>query len=88
MPPARVTEVTANARHELALAFSDGRRFILDMSYDVATMPSLYPLRDKTAFVNVIIDNRGYSISWPEHDIQIGSDILLAESLVYGTPLL
>ena len=65
----------------LDLTFIDGQRLTLDISADVQRFPGLQPLREEGAFAGAALGDDGWSVEWPELDIQIGADTLYLDAL-------
>lgn len=65
----------------LELTFIDGQRLTLDMSPDVQRYPGLQPLLEEGAFGGAGLGDDGWSVEWPELDIQIGADTLYLDAL-------
>jgi len=77
----RLESVEAKAGGKLALRFIDKRDFLLDMTDDIARYPGLSPLQDTDIFAGAVLGDAGWTVEWPEADIQIGSDTLLLDAL-------
>ncbi len=65
----------------LELTFIDDQRWVVDLSQDLQDAPGLQPLLDPEIFASVILGDHGWSVEWPEPDIQIGADTLYLEML-------
>ncbi|RBB98890.1 DUF2442 domain-containing protein [Pseudomonas sp. MWU12-2115] len=63
------------------LTFIDDQRWVVDLSQDLQEGPGLQPLLDPEIFASVILGDHGWSVEWPEPDIQIGADTLYLEML-------
>lgn len=70
----------------LELTFTNGQRFNLDMSDALEAYPGLAPLAKGNAFEGVTLSDGGWSVEWPELDIQIGADTLLLDALAQSAP--
>jgi len=77
----RLEWAQAQPDSRLALRFIDKRMFILDMRDDIARYPGLAPLKDPRLFSSALLGDAGWTIEWPEADIQIGADTLLLDAL-------
>lgn len=77
----RVSKVSAEAGHRLAIEFIDGATYVLDLSADVRALPGLRPLQDDAAFSGVRVSDGGWSVEWPAFDIQVGADTLWLDAL-------
>lgn len=86
MKRARLQAVQARPGNVLELTFIDGQRFTLDMGKDVATYPGLKPLQDRKAFAGAMLGDDGWTVEWPELDIQIGADTLYLDALAQAAP--
>lgn len=65
----------------LELTFIDGQTLMLDLSDDVHHYPGLQPLQEKGVFEGATLGDDGWSVEWPEPDIQIGADTLYLDAL-------
>ncbi|MBH3409878.1 DUF2442 domain-containing protein [Pseudomonas putida] len=70
----------------LELIFTNGQQFTLDMSDAFGAYPGLAPLAKREAFEGVALGDGGWSVEWPELDIQIGADTLLLDALAQTAP--
>jgi hypothetical protein len=77
----RLSAVQALPDHRLALTFIDGQQLNLDLSRDLRAYPGLQPLLEAGAFEGAILGDEGWSVEWPEQDIQIGADTLYLDAL-------
>ena len=77
----RLLAVQALPKHRLALTFVDGRKFTVDMSDDVRKYPGLARLQDPKQFRRAVLADAGWSVEWPDLDIQIGADTLWMDAL-------
>ncbi|MCD9115791.1 Protein of unknown function [Pseudomonas sp. 43mfcvi1.1] len=77
----RLLAVQALLPFRLELTFIDGQRLTLDMSADVQRYPGLQPLLEEGAFGGASLGDDGWSVEWPELDIQIGADTLYLDAL-------
>ncbi|HCN44943.1 MAG TPA: hypothetical protein DIT18_04220 [Pseudomonas sp.] len=77
----RLQAVQPHPGKRLELAFTNGQRFELDMSDALASHPGLAPLSKGKAFEGVTLGDGGWTVEWPELDIQIGADTLLLDAL-------
>jgi len=68
------------AGHRLALTLIDDQQHTFDMSSDVQTFPGLRPLIADDAFAQAQLGDHGWSVEWPELDIQTGADTLFSDS--------
>lgn len=65
----------------LELTFIDGQQLRLNLSADVQRYPGLQPLLEDGAFGGAVLGDDGWSVEWPELDIQIGADTLYLDAL-------
>ena len=73
----RLESVRALADYRLQLVFRDGSAYTVSLASSFDKFPGLEPLQDKAAFANAqIIEGEGWTVEWPELDIQIGADTL------------
>lgn len=77
----RLSAVKVLADNRLALSFIDGQQLTLDLSHDLQAYPGLQPLREARAFDGATLGDDGWSVEWPELDIQIGADTLYLDAL-------
>lgn len=77
----RLSAVQALPDYRLALTFIDGQQLTLDLSRDLHAFPGLQPLLEDRAFDTAILGDDGWSVEWPELDIQIGADTLYLDAL-------
>jgi len=82
----RLQAVQARPDFKLSLTFVDGQRFTLDMSQDIAKYPGLKPLHDRKAFAGATLGDDGWTVEWPQLDIQIGADTLYLDALAQDAP--
>ncbi|KAB0499868.1 DUF2442 domain-containing protein [Pseudomonas vancouverensis] len=82
----RLSAVQALAGHCLSLTFIDGQQLSLDLSRDLQTYPGLKPLLDASVFASAELGDDGWSVEWPEPDIQIGADTLYRDALAQNAP--
>ena len=77
----RLSAVQPLADFRLALTFTEGQQLIVDLSQDLERYPGLKPLLDPEVFGAAIIGVDGWSVDWPDQDIQIGADTLYLDAL-------
>jgi DNA-binding XRE family transcriptional regulator len=82
----RLRAVQAQPGSTLELTFINGQHFTLDMSEDLKTYPGLKPLTKAKAFMGAILGDGGWTVEWPELDIQIGADTLFLDALAQAAP--
>lgn len=76
----RLTGVQALPGYRLALTFINGQQLTLDLTHDVQAYRGLQPLHGD-AFNGAELGDDGWSVEWPELDIQIGADTLYLDAL-------
>lgn len=73
----RLAAVKALSGHRLKLTFVDGSIYTVSLAGKFDKFPPLAPLRDSRAFGKAaIIEGEGWTVEWPELEIQIGADTL------------
>lgn len=73
----RLQNVQALPDYQLRLTFVDGRVYTVSLAGEFDKFPGLAPLHDPAVFVKAcIIEGEGWTVEWPEQDIQIGADTL------------
>ena len=73
----RLNAVEALAGFRLRLTFINGSIFTVSLADEFDSFPGLAPLRDPQSFAQaVIIPGEGWTVEWPDLDIQIGADTL------------
>lgn len=77
----RLSSVRALPDYRLALNFIDGQQLTLDLTRDLQSFSGLRPLLEKRAFEAATLGDDGWSVEWPQQDIQIGADTLYLEAL-------
>ena len=82
----RLKAVQAHPGFMLKLTFVNGQIFDLDLNNDIEHYPGLKPLHDAEAFAAAAIGDDGWTVEWPELDIQIGADTLYLDALAQSAP--
>lgn len=83
----RLQAVQALPEYGLRLTFVDGSVHTVSLADDFDRYPGLRPLRDPAAFAKaVIIEGEGWTVEWPELDIQIGADTLWLDAQAQNAP--
>ena len=77
----RLAAVQALPDNRLALTFIDGQQMTLDLSGDLSKFPGLLPLQDEQVFAGAVLGDDGWTVEWPQLDIQIGADTLYLDAL-------
>jgi hypothetical protein len=77
----RLAAVQALPNNRLALTFIDGQQMTLDLTGDLGKFPGLLPLQDGHVFADAELGDDGWTVEWPELDIQIGADTLYLDAL-------
>ncbi len=73
----RLESVQALADYCLRLVYRDGSTYTVSLVKEFDKFPGLQPLQDPVAFAKAqIIEDEGWTVEWPELDIQIGADTL------------
>jgi hypothetical protein len=81
----RLSGVAVLPDYCLALTFIDGQQLILDLSRDLHAYPGLQPLLEPRVFEGAALGDDGWTVEWPEPDIQIGADTLYLDALAQNT---
>jgi hypothetical protein len=83
----RLEAVEALADFRLKLTFVDGSVRDLDFRPLFGETPGLAPLQDAEAFRKACIgEDEGWTVEWPELDIQIGADTLWLDAQAQTAP--
>jgi hypothetical protein len=83
----RLSEIKALAGQRLRLNFVDGSVFTVSFAPLIEESQGLSPLRDTKAFAKATIEpDAGWSVEWPELDIQIGADTLWLDAQAQNAP--
>ena len=78
--PPRLAAVKALPGYQLELTFIDGSVRTVSLAEAFDRYPALVPLRDPVAFARAtVVAGEGWTVEWPELDIQIGADTLWRE---------
>jgi len=77
----RLMAASPAADYCLNVRFTDDSFGMVSLKESVFSLPGLAPLRDPIAFSCAIVSEYGWEAEWPEFDIQIGADTLLADML-------
>lgn len=78
----RLAAVEALPNYQLKMTFVNGCVMTVDKGETIFAKPGLAPLRDPAAFAKVkLSDSIGWTIEWPDFDIQIGADTLWLEAM-------
>ena len=73
----RLLAVQALPDYRLRLTFVDSSVYTVSLADEFDKFPGLKPLRDPAAFAKAcVIEGEGWTVEWPDHDIQIGADTL------------
>lgn len=73
----RLRHVEALPNYRLRLQFIDGSLYTVSLADEFARYPGLAPLQDPAVFSQAtLIEGEGWTVEWPEQDIQIGADTL------------
>jgi len=77
----RLKSVAALPDQRLELEFIDGTRYTVSLTQDIESLPGLRPLLDAAAFSQVLVADEGWTVEWPDFDIQIGADTLWLDAV-------
>jgi DNA-binding XRE family transcriptional regulator len=77
----RLRSVVALDNYRLRLTFRNGKTYTVSLAGEFDQFPGLEPLRDPQAFAKACIgEDCGWTVEWPDDDIQIGADTLWLEA--------
>ena len=83
----RLASAKPLADFRMELTFIDGSVFTVDFTPFFDESPGLAPLRNAEAFAKAtIIPSGGWTVEWPEFDIQIGADTLWLDAQAQNAP--
>lgn len=83
----RLRAVQPLPEYGLRLTFVDGSVHTVSLADGFDRYPGLRPLRDPAAFAKaVLIEGEGWTVEWPELDIQIGADTLWLDAQAQNAP--
>ncbi len=78
----RLSAVEPLPNYLLNMTFINGAILTVDKQEAIFAKPGLAPLRDPEAFAQVrLAHNMGWTVDWPDFDIQIGADTLWLEAM-------
>lgn len=73
----RLADVLVLPDYRLRLMFVDSSVYTVSLEAEIDKFPGLAPLRDPQVFAGAcLIQGEGWTVEWPENDIQIGADTL------------
>lgn len=83
----RLQAVQALSDYRLRLTFIDGSTAMVSLTEAFAQYPGLAPLRDPAVFAGAtVIAGEGWTVEWPQVDIQIGADTLWLDAQAQAAP--
>ena len=83
----RLSHVEALPGYRLRLQFIDGSFYTVSLADEFVRYPGLAPLRDPAVFAGAsLIEGEGWTVEWPEQDIQIGADTLWLDAQAQNAP--
>ena len=83
----RLLSVEPLPNYNLRLSFINGTVYTVSIADDFEHYPGLQPLKDTSAFAKaIIIPDEGWTVEWPELDIQIGADTLWLDAQAQNAP--
>lgn len=83
----RLLSVEPLPNYRLRLNFVNGTAYTVSIADDFERYPGLQLLKDTTAFAKaIIITGEGWTVEWPELDIQIGADTLWLDAQAQNAP--
>jgi hypothetical protein len=77
----RLKSVSSLPGLRLDMEFIDGSRYTVSLVQDIERLPGLRPLHKESAFSQAQVADAGWTVEWPEFDIQIGADTLWLDAL-------
>ena len=83
----RLQAVEALPEYRLKLTFIDGGIFTVSLADAFDKFPGLKPLQAVEEFSKAeVIEGEGWTVEWPELDIQIGADTLWLDAQIQNAP--
>ncbi len=83
----RLKAIEALPGYKLRLTFLNDSVYTVSLADEFASHPGLLPLKDEKAFAAAtLIEGEGWTVEWPEHDIQIGADTLWLDAQAQNAP--
>jgi len=83
----RLSAVEPLPNHKLRLTFINATVFEVCITEDLEKNPRLQLLKDPVAFAKAtLIAGEGWTVEWPELDIQIGADTLWLDAQAQNAP--
>lgn len=83
----RLQSVEVLPGFRLKLTFINGNIYTVDFTPFFDQSPGFAPLRDEAAFAKAsLINGEGWTLEWPELDIQIGADTLWLDAQAQNAP--
>ena len=83
----RLQAVKALANYRLRLTVVDGSVVTVSLADDFDQFPGLKPLRDPAVFAKAgLIEGEGWTVEWPDVDIQIGAETLWLDAQAQNAP--
>ncbi len=71
---------------KIVATFIDDSIFTIDFKPFFDISPGLAPLKNPSVFAGAIVDEWGWTLEWPELDIQIGADTLWLDAQAQNAP--
>ncbi|SJM94986.1 DUF2442 domain-containing protein [Crenothrix polyspora] len=83
----RLLAAAALPDYKLRLTFVDNSIFTISMINDIDRCQGLHPLKNSIEFSKaIVIEGEGWTVEWPELDIQIGADTLWLDAQAQNAP--
>lgn len=83
----RLAAVEPLPGYKLRLTFINGAVFTVCLADDFNRYPGLRPLHDPAVFAGAtVVPGEGWTVEWPEPDIQIGADTLWLDAQAQNAP--
>jgi DNA-binding XRE family transcriptional regulator len=87
MKRARLSSIEVLDGHRLRLVFVDGGVSVVDFNPLFDESPGLARLRDPVVFATAtLVEGEGWTVEWPELDLQIGADTLWLDAQAQNAP--
>jgi DNA-binding XRE family transcriptional regulator len=82
----RLASIRVLTGRRLRLQYRDGRAWTVRFDEMIAESPGLAPLANNAAFRQARMEEHGWSVEWPELDLQIGADTLWLDAQAQNAP--
>lgn len=83
----RLAELKVLPDFRLLLTFIDGNSLSVSLAEDIKSYRGLLPLSDPEQFAKAtLVSGEGWTVEWPDLDIQIGADTLWLDAQAQNAP--